>query len=77
KSSEEELLVTNEDIKAKQENLETLYGKLQTANKELERFNQLAVDRELKMAELKKYIKKLETKMKKIQEQGGSGNDAG
>ena len=77
KASEEELLVTNEDIKAKQENLETLYGKLQAVNKELARFNKLAVDRELKMAELKKKIKRLETKLKKIQKQEGGGNDAG
>jgi len=77
KASEEELLVTNEDIKAKQENLETLYGQLQAVNKELARFNKLAVDRELKMAELKKKIKRLETKLKKIQKQEGGGNDAG
>ncbi len=71
KASEEELLVTNEDIKAKQENMEVLYGKLKAVNTELERFNKLAVDRELKMAELKKKIKGLETKLKKTPKQAG------
>jgi len=76
KASEEELLVTNEDIKAKQENLEVLYEKLKTVNTELERFNKLAVGRELKMSELKKKIKRLEAKLKKTPERDDGRNDA-
>jgi len=50
-------------LEKKQKELESSKSDLQTKNEELEKFNKLAVGRELKMVELKRKIKELEEKL--------------
>lgn len=78
KTKTEELAVMNEELNRRNEELESTTEELRAANEEahkaketaekkseqLERFNKIAVGRELKMRELKERIKELEGKMK-------------
>ena len=57
-----ELEKNQEYLKESISSLEKARGELEKKNEELERFLKLAVDREIKMVELKKKIKDLETK---------------
>jgi len=61
KERTEELEKNQEYLKENVAHLEKARGELEKKNEELERFLKLAVDREIKMVELKKKIKDLET----------------
>jgi hypothetical protein len=64
----EQLLSVHEQITIQQtERLHQMIRLLESKNAELEKFNKVTVDRELKMVELKKKIKELEGKLEELQ----------